>query len=310
MRRLVECVPNFSEGRDPSIIAALAASMSGHKDAWVLDVHSDADHNRSVVTLAGEPQAVALAALRGVKKAAELIDLTHHRGIHPRMGAADVLPFVPVRGIEMVECVALAHQTGRRIWEECAIPVYFYEAAALRPERMLLENVRKGQFEALRGETLRDARRAPDVGGPALHPTAGAVAVGARKFLIAYNINLNTPDVAIAREIAQKVRASSGGLPALKAMGVTLPSRSVAQVSMNLTDFEVTSLQQAFEAVRNEARRLGCAISGSEIVGLAPRKALDTQAEYYRHLTHFSPAQIFENRLEAALGHRESLAVA
>ena len=309
MRCLIECVPNFSEGRNSVRIEALVAAMSGVRGAWVLDCHSDPDHNRSVITLAGEPEAVAEAALRGVGAAAELIDLNQHQGAHPRMGATDVLPFVPIEGVTMEDCAALAHQTGRRIWERFRIPVYFYEAAALRPERAALEQVRKGQFEGLRRDAFRVAGRAPDIGGPELHPTAGATAVGARKFLIAYNINLNTPDVAMAGEIAHAIRASSGGLPAVKAMGVALASRGIAQVSMNLTDFERTSLQQAYEAVRREAERHGCAISGSEIIGLIPEKALDTTAEYFRALEHFSRAQVLENRLAAALGEKEAAGV-
>jgi glutamate formiminotransferase len=305
MRQLIECVPNFSEGRDAARIDALVAAMSGVPGAWVLDRHSDADHNRTVITLAGAPEAVAEAALLGVGAAARLIDLTKHQGAHPRIGATDVLPFVPIEGVTMQDCAALAHRVGQEIWQRYQIPVYFYEAAALRPERTALEQVRKGQFEALRREAPLDPSRAPDVGGPAPHPTAGAVAVGARKFLIAYNINLDTPDVAIATEIARAIRSSSGGLPALKALGIALPSRSISQVSMNLTDFERTSLQQAYEAVRREAQRRGCAIAGSEIVGLAPRKALDTTAESFRALGNFSQDQILENRLAAAMSQRE-----
>jgi len=309
MRHLIECVPNFSEGRDSARMEALAAAMSGVAGAWVLDRHSDPDHNRSVITLAGEPEAVAEAALRGVGAAAELIDLNQHRGIHPRMGATDVLPFVPVEGVTMEECAALAHQTGRRIWERYQVPVYFYEAAALRPERTALEQVRKGQFEGLRREAPLDSSRAPDVGGPQLHPTAGAIAVGARKFLIAYNINLNTPDAAIAQAIARAIRASTGGLPAVKAMGIALASRGISQVSMNLTDFERTSLQQVYEAVQREAGRHGCTIAGSEIVGLVPQKALDATAEYFGTLVNFSPAQVLENRLAAAMSQKEAAGV-
>jgi glutamate formiminotransferase len=309
MRRLIECVPNFSEGRSSTRIDALAAAMSGVPGAWVLDCHSDRDHHRSVITLAGEPEAVAEAALWGVGAAAELIDLNQHQGAHPRIGAADVLPFVPLEGVTMEECAELAHQTGGRIWEKYRIPVYFYEAAALQPERAALEQVRKGQFEGLRQEAPRDPGRAPDVGGPGLHPTAGAIAVGARKILVAYNINLDTPDAAIAAEIARAIRASSGGLPAVKALGIALASRGIAQVSMNLTDFEQTSLQQVYEAVGREAGRHGCAIAGSEIVGLIPQRALDTTAEYFGSLGHFSPEQILENRLAVALGKKESAGV-
>jgi glutamate formiminotransferase len=280
--------------------------MSGVPQAWVLDRHSDADHNRTVITLAGAPEAVAEAALRGVHAAVRLIDLTQHHGRHPRIGAVDVLPFVPIEGVTMKDCAALAHQVGREIWQRDRVPVYFYEAAALRTERAALEQVRKGQFDELRRQAPLDPARAPDVGGPALHPTAGAIAVGARNFLIAYNIDLDTPDAGIAVEIARAIRSSTGRLPALKALGIALPSRGISQVSMNLTDFEQTSLQQAYDAVRAQAQRRGCAIAGSEIVGLAPRKALDASADYFRALNNFSPAQILENRLAAAMAQQET----
>jgi glutamate formiminotransferase len=301
MRHMIECVPNFSEGRDAARIDALVAAMSSVPQAWVLDRHSDADHNRTVVTLAGAPEAVAEAAVLGVGAAARLIDLTRHQGAHPRIGATDVLPFVPIEGVTMQDCVALAHRVGQEILERYQIPVYFYEAAALRPERAALEKIRKGQLETLRREAPLDPERSPDLGGPELHPTAGAIAIGARKFLIAYNINLDTPDAGIAAEIARAIRSSSGGLPALKALGIALPSRGISQVSMNLTDFEQTSLQQVYAAVRDGARRRGCAIAGSEIVGLAPRKAIDPSAEYFRALDGFPQAQILEDRLAAAM---------
>jgi glutamate formiminotransferase len=309
MRHLIECVPNFSEGRDLARIDALVAAMTGVPEAWVLDRHSDADHNRTVITLAGAPGAVAEAALRGVGAAARLINMTQHHGAHPRIGATDVLPFVPIEGVTMHDCAALAHRVGEEIWRRYQVPVYFYEAAALRAERTALEQIRKGQLEALRRDATLDPTRAPDVGGPALHPTAGAIAVGARKFLIAYNINLDTPDAGIAAEIARAIRTSSGGLPALKALGIALPSRGISQVSMNLTDFEQTSLQQAYEAVRSRAQSRGCTIAGSEIVGLVPRQALDASAEYFRALGNFSPEQILENRLAAAMGQREAARV-
>jgi len=301
MKRLIECVPNFSEGRDPARVDALVAAMSTVEGVYVLDREMDADHNRSVITLAGEPEAVAEAALRGVGKAAELIDLTRHTGAHPRVGATDVLPFVPVEGVAIEDCVALAKKVGREIWERYRIPVYFYEAAATRPDRNNLENIRKGQFEGLRDEVLRNPDRAPDVGEPRLHPTAGATVVGARKFLIAYNINLNTPDVAIANKIARAIRFSSGGLRFAKAMGVDLKARRLAQVSINLTDFEQTPIHRVFEMVKREAERFGCAIVGSEIVGLVPKKAIEMTADFYLQLENFSPAQVLENRLASAL---------
>jgi glutamate formiminotransferase len=302
MRRLTECVPNFSEGRDSKRIEALTAAMSGVKGAWVLDVHSDPDHNRSVITLAGEPDAVAEAALRGVAKAGELIDLRRHTGEHPRMGATDVLPFVPIEGVTMEDCVALARKSGQEIWARCQIPVYLYEEAALRPERKRLEGVRNGDFEYLRGEVTRNTDRAPDIGGPALHPSAGAVAVGARKFLIAYNINLDTPDVSIAKTIARLIRFSNGGLPHVKAIGIALKKRQLAQVSMNLTDFEETPIRRVFDVVRLEATRHGCGIHSSEIVGLVPRRALDVNEATYLQLEDCPPAnKILEDRLETKI---------
>ena len=302
MRRLIECVPNFSEGRDRERIAALAAAMNGVKGAWVLDVHSDPDHNRSVFTLAGEPEPVTEAALRGVAKAVEFIDLRGHRGEHPRIGAIDVLPFVPVEGVSMEDCVTLARRTGAEIWARHALPVYFYEEAALRPERKKLESVRSGEFEYLRDEVQRNPDRTPDIGGPSLHPSAGAVAVGARRFLIAYNINLDTADVSIATKIARAIRASSGGLLHVKAIGVELKDRKLAQVSINLTDFEQTSIRRVFDAVRLEARRHGCSIRSSEIVGLVPRKALGPEDIAYLQLENFSPAEkILETRLEVKI---------
>jgi glutamate formiminotransferase len=302
MKRLIECVPNFSEGRDVSRIAALVREVDRVAGARVLDCHSDPDHNRSVVTFVGEPEAVEEAALAVVGKAAELIDLNQHRGEHPRIGATDVLPFVPLEGVSMEECVVVARRVGGEIWRRHGIPVYFYESAARRPERAKLENIRRGQFEGLREEVLRDPDRAPDVGEPRLHPTAGAIAVGARKLLIAYNITLSTTDVSVAEQIARAVRESSGGLPAVKAIGVAVRSRGLTQVSMNLTDFEVTSLQQVFDAVRREAERRVSTIEGSEIVGLAPERALDVTADYFFQLDSFSRGQILEERIASAFG--------
>ena len=301
MKQIVECIPNFSEGRDPATLAAIVAAMGEVRGVMVLGQESDADHNRSVVTLAGEPEAVAEAAVRGVGRAAELIDLTKQTGAHPRVGATDVVPFVPIRGVTMQDCVALAKKAARGIWERYRIPVYLYEAAAQRPERANLENIRRGQFEGLREEVLRNPDRAPDVGEARLHCTAGATVVGARKFLIAYNINLNTSDVAIAKRIAKTIRFSSGGLPCVKAMGVNLRARNLAQVSMNLTDFEQTSVHRVFETVKQEAERFGVSIAGSEIVGLIPRGAIESAAEFYLQIEDFSTTQVLENRLEAAL---------
>jgi glutamate formiminotransferase len=304
MPKIIECVPNFSEGRDAAKVEALVAAMSAVAGVSVLDREMDADHNRSVVTLAGEPEAVAEAALRGVGKAAELIDLTRHQGAHPRLGATDVVPFVPVEGVTIEDCVELARRVGREIWQRYKIPVYFYEAAAQRPDRVNLENVRKGQFEGLREEVKTNPDRAPDVGEPRLHQTAGATIVGARKFLIAYNINLNTSDVSIAKKIAKAIRFSSGGLRYVKSMGVELKARNLAQVSINLTDFEQTPIHRVFEMVRSEAARYGASIVGSEIVGLVPRRAIEMTADFYLQFENFTPELVLENRLAKALAEK------
>jgi glutamate formiminotransferase/formiminotetrahydrofolate cyclodeaminase len=301
MKRLIECVPNFSEGRDPATLDAIVSAMSAVSGVYVLDREMDADHNRSVITLAGEPEAVAEAALRGIGKAMELIDLTKHTGAHPRVGATDVVPFIPIQGVTIEDCVALAHRTGHEIWARYRIPVFFYEAAAKRPDRVNLENVRRGQFEGLRQEMKHNHDRQPDVGEPKLHPTAGVTVVGARKFLIAYNVNLNTSDVTIANKIAKAIRFSSGGLRYVKSMGVELKARNLAQVSINLTDFEQTPMHRVYEMVKREAQRYGAAPVGSEIVGLIPKKAMEMAADFFLQLENFSPTQVFENKLADAL---------
>src|SRR5580704_6511195 len=247
---VVECVPNFSEGRDARRVEAIVSAMRV-EGVRLLDWSKDADHNRSVVTIAGAPAAVLESAVRGVGKAVELIDLTSQEGLHPRIGAADVVPFVPVSGISLEQCVLLARQAGLEIWRRYGVPVYFYEAAAARPDRALLEDVRRGQFEGLRDAVQRDTARRPDVGGPHLHPTAGASAVGARRLLIAYNLFLDTGDVAMARAIAREIRASGGGLTGVKAMGVVAQGR--AQISMNITDFRATPVAQVYAAVKQKA---------------------------------------------------------
>ncbi len=301
MTRLIECVPNFSEGRDPAKVDAIVAAMSSVPGVYVLDREMDGDHNRCVVTLAGEPEAVAEAALLGVGKAAELIDLTAHQGAHPRVGATDVVPFIPIEGVALEDCVALARRVGHEIWKRHRIPVFFYEAAATRPERANLENIRRGQFEGLREDIKRNHDRQPDVGEPKLHPTAGATVVGARKFLVAYNVNLNTSDIGIANKIAKAIRFSSGGLRHVKSMGVALKERNLAQVSINLTDFEATPMHRVYEMVKREAARYGAIPVGSEIVGLVPKKALELAADFFLQLEDFSPSQVLENRLQAAL---------
>lgn len=306
MEKIVECIPNFSEGRDAEKIELIISAITSVPGVVVLDAEMDADHHRSVITLAGEPAGVVEAAVRAAATAIELIDLNHHRGEHPRLGALDVLPFVPLKGMTMAECVELARLAGRRIAHELEIPVYFYEQAAQRPERVDLANVRRGEFEQLREEIGREAARMPDAGLPRLHPTAGAMAVGARLPLIAYNINLATEDLAIAKSIAKAVRGRDGGLRYLKALGIDLRNRRQVQVSMNLVNHEATPLHRVFEMVRREAARFGVAISGSEIIGLVPQAALDAAAEYYLQLDNFSPELILENRLAAELARLET----
>jgi glutamate formiminotransferase / formiminotetrahydrofolate cyclodeaminase len=301
MRRLIECVPNFSEGRDASKVMALIEVMSKVPGVWVLDQEMDADHNRSVITLAGEPEAVGEAAILGTGKALDLIDMTVHKGAHPRVGATDVVPFIPVEGVTLEDCVALARRVGNEIWKRYRIPVFFYEAAATRPDRVNLENVRRGQFEGMKEEMKKNHERQPDVGEPKMHPTAGVTVVGARKFLVAYNVNLNTPDISIANKIAKAIRFSSGGLRYVKSMGVQLKARNLAQVSINLTDYEQTPMHRVYEMVKREATRYGAVPVGSEIVGLVPKKAIETAADYFLQLENFSPAQVFENKLDAVL---------
>jgi len=294
---LVECVPNFSEGRKAEVVEQIARAIAAIDGATVLNRHIDADHNRSVITFVAPPEVIVDAALRAVAKATELIDLDEHKGEHPRIGATDVLPFVPVSGVTIDECVAFAHEAGRRIWRELSIPVYFYERAALRPDRERLEHVRGKGFEHLRQEIATNADRRPDVGEPGLHQTAGAIAVGARPFLIAFNVTLATNDIMIARRIARVVRERDGGLPFVKALGFELRSRDVVQVSMNLTNYEQTSIARAFEAVREQAGRLGAKVLGAEIVGLVPRAALDREASYFPLLENFTESVILENLL-------------
>jgi len=300
---IVECVPNFSEGRDPSVIARIADAIGNVPGVAVLDRSLDTDHNRAVVTFAGDPGTIAEAALAGVEQAVALIDLNQHQGVHPRLGAADVVPFVPVSGVTLEDCVRIAEHVGEQIWRCFRVPVYLYEAAARRPDRVNLANIRRGQFEKLREEVQARTDRLPDFGGAELHPTAGACVVGARKFLIAFNINLATEDVSIARRIARKIRFSTGGLPYVKALGLLLASRNQAQVSTNLIDFEQTSLSTVFEAVRAEAEGCGVEIASSQIVGLVPRRAIEMAAGCDLRLENFHQDLILENRLAKLLGH-------
>lgn len=301
MTTLIECVPNFSEGRDAQKVEAIIRALLDGPGVWLLDKEMDADHNRSVITLVGTREKIGAAALRGVSKALELIDLSRHQGAHPRLGATDVVPFVPVSGVTLEDCIRIAEWVAEEVWRRFKIPTYLYEAAARRPERKNLENIRRGQFEGVREEVRTNPDRRPDFGEAELHPTAGATVVGARKFLIAYNINLNTPDVAFAKAIARKIRASSGGFPCVKAMGVDLKARHLAQVSMNLTDYETTSIGTVFDAVTQEAAAQGVSVVGSEIVGLIPRQALHDAAVHYLKVENFTPDLIVENRLTNVL---------
>jgi glutamate formiminotransferase/formiminotetrahydrofolate cyclodeaminase len=298
MSTLVECVPNFSEGRDKGKVDAIVDAMKVD-GVYLLDRESDFDHNRSVITLVGEREAIQEAAIRGVGKAAELIDLNFHEGAHPRMGAADVVPFIPIEGVTIEDCVAMARHVGEEIWKRFQIPVYLYEAAATKPERQNLENIRRGQFEGIRAEIATNAARRPDFGEARVHPTAGATVVGARKFLIAYNVFLNTPDVDIAKKVAKAVRFSNGGMRFVKGAGFLV--RGLAQVSMNLTDFEQTPVHRVFEMVKREAARYGAAPVSSEIVGLIPKKALEAAAEWFLQVESFDSSLILENRLAAVM---------
>ncbi|MGO8795278.1 MAG: glutamate formimidoyltransferase [Candidatus Sulfotelmatobacter sp.] len=298
MSTLVECVPNFSEGRDKGKVDAIVAAMK-IDGVYLLDREMDGDHNRCVITLAGEREAIQEAAIRGVGKAAELIDLCTHQGAHPRMGACDVVPFIPIDGVTIEDCVAMAKHVGEEIWKRYQIPVYLYEAAATTPERTNLENIRRGQFEGIRAEIATNPARKPDFGDPRVHPTAGATVVGARKFLIAYNVFLNTLDVEIAKKIAKAVRFSNGGMRFVKGAGFLV--RGMAQVSMNLTDFEQTPVHRVFEMVKREAARYGVTPVSSEIVGLIPKKALEAAAEWFLQVENFDSSLILENRLAAVM---------
>jgi glutamate formiminotransferase len=304
MSTLVECVPNFSEGRDKARVDAIVDAMKV-SGVYLLDREMDADHNRCVITLVGEREAIQEAAIRGVGKAAELIDLTKHQGAHPRMGAADVVPFIPIDGVTIEDCVAMARHVGAEIWKRYQVPVYLYEAAATSPERTNLENIRRGQFEGIRDEIATNPARRPDFGESRVHPTAGATVVGARKFLIAYNVFLNTADVDIAKKIAKAVRFSSGGMRFVKGAGFLV--RGLAQVSMNLTDFEQTPVHRVFELVKREAARYGVMPVSSEIVGLIPKKALEQAAEWFLQVENFDSSLILENRLAAVMGGKTAI---
>jgi len=302
MDHIVECVPNFSEGRQVKTVERLAQAIASVDTACVLNTHIDPDHNRSVITFVASREMIVEAAFAAVSLATELIDMRLHSGVHPRLGATDVLPFVPIRGVSLDDCATLAHQAGERIARELSIPVFFYEKAALRPDRVNLEDVRRGALELLREQIASVSERAPDVGPFLVHETAGAIAVGARPFLIAFNVNLKTNDLNIARQIARNVRARSGGLPFVKALGFELLTRSLVQVSMNLVNYGVTGLTHTYRAVQREAEKFGVDIAATEIVGLVPQDALDRHAEYFAKLENFNEGLILENRLAVCLG--------
>lgn len=296
-KKLVECVPNFSEGRRGDVVEAIVDAARGVPGVKVLDYSSDPDHNRTVLTFVGDPESAKKAAFACCAKAAELIDMEKHHGEHPRIGATDVIPFIPVANVTMEECVELAHSLGKDIGEKLNIPVYFYEEAAKRPQMRSLPKVREGQYEGLK-ELIKTPERAPDEGPQTMHPTAGATVVGARPFLIAFNINLSTGDLAIAKRIAQTIREAKGGYKYCRAMGVMLEERGIAQVSINMTNYEGTPLHRVFETVKSEAARYGVNIVGSEIIGLTPMQALLDVADFYLRLEGFSRKQV----LEAILG--------
>jgi glutamate formiminotransferase len=294
----IECVPNLSEGRDTSRVDALERAISAVPGTLVLHRTSDADHNRTVITFVAGSEIVVEAAVRLAAEAAKLIDLNHHCGVHPRLGALDILPFVPLCGATLEQCVDLAHEAGARIWNELGIPVYFYEAAAFRADRMRLENVRRGQFEGLSAAALVDESKRPDIGGPPLHPTAGAVIVGARKILIAFNINLKSTDLDLAKLIARRIRASNGGFPAVKALGLPLASRGLVQVSINFIDFEQTPVHVVYSEVCRLAAEHGAEVEDTELIGLMPRKALEQATAGMLKISHFDSQRIIENRID------------
>lgn len=296
---LIEAVPNFSEGMDLAAVDRIWSAMAAVGDALLLDLHSDRDHNRSVITLAGPPDAVIESILRGTEQAVALIDLNRHSGVHPRIGAADVIPLVPLRNASLEECARWAVQLAEQLWQDLRVPVYLYEAAARLPERRDLARIRRGQFESLRLRVKEDPSARPDIGGPLLHPTAGASAIGARGFLIAYNVNFSAADPAAAKDIARLVRESSGGFPAVKALGVPLASRGLSQLTMNLVDIERVCPDELMAAIEELAAERGIRVVETEIVGLVPRRAFDRAPRFYQRAVNFRPEAILENRLAA-----------
>ncbi len=295
----VECVPNISEGRREEIIAQIVAPLRESPGVALLDVDSDADHNRTVISFVGAPRPVERAVLALCRRAVELIDLREHQGEHPRMGAVDVIPFVPIKGVELEECVALSRRVGQEIWERLRVPVYLYEESATRPERQNLAQIRRGQFEGFFAK-IKEPDWAPDFGERVVHPSAGVVAMGARQPLIAYNVNLGTDRLEIAQKIARAVRHSGGGLRYVKALGFALRERGIVQVSMNMTQYQKTPLHRAFVLIQREAQRYGVPVLGSEIVGLVPQAALDQAAEYFLQLENFRREMVLEERVARA----------
>ncbi len=299
---LIECVPNYSEGRRKDVIEAIVAPFKGREGCYLFDYRADEDHNRLVVSLCGEPSAVCDALVESAKVAVANIDINTHRGAHPRIGAIDVIPFTPVSGITMDECVRLSRDFAKRYYDELKIPVFYYEASAVMPGRSRLEQVRGGQYEALKDLVKTDPSRAPDVGAKELHPTAGGTAIGARKFLVAFNVNLNTANIEIAKIIAKRVRASGGGFSTVKGMAVGLPGRNLTQVSMNLVDYEKTSMYRVLEFIRMEAARWGVTVNGTEVYGMIPAGAMLDSAAYYLQIDGFGAEQVLELKLLDMMG--------
>ena len=296
MNQIIECVPNVSEGRDQEKISELVKEVVSTEGVKLLDYSSDKDHNRTVITFVGDKEGVKEAAFKLIKKASEIIDMRYHKGEHPRIGAVDVVPFVPVKNVTMEECVQIARELGERVGKELNIPVYLYEEAATTPERKNLENIRRGEYEGF-FEKIKKPEWKPDFGPSEMNPKSGATVIGARNFLIAFNVNLGTNDIEIANKIAKAVRFSSGGYRYVKAMGVELKERGIVQVSMNLTDFNKTPIYRVFETIKAEASRYGVNVIGSEIIGLVPSKALLDVADYYLRLENFSMDMVLENRI-------------